>query len=456
MVSTFTRSLTVGIVAAGLLLAAAGCRQAAPPEAETTEAPPEAAEPATGVLTAALATDLPAPTLASPPTLTPLPTALATVTATPTATPTSTPTPAYGFYPPAGRELADLEQFWNGEAEWVLEVADTGLPIGESDTVYVGDGKFWSYLHASFQSAGVMDQCGDPVEFPGCTTRWQSDDAGQSFTLEEPVCLFECAACPCENRRDHIAQQQYPRVFFTEDAGYLAYEFGAYDFLRTTADGLNWSEYAHVEGTWIWTYPYGGCAPYELIGSHPNIYANQEWDCLAGGPPGIYVDGETLYLFVGMGKAPGHMGCYKGDRRLGAAGMVECDNNPLFGADLGYGPVELFGAEANPYFEYRTISSADVVRVGDHYYMSYEGVRGPSNPAVVDNQFALGLARSVSLEIDGPWEKYPDNPIIRDLPGDVGLGHADIVLVDGATYLYTSTDEGKRGRYLLLLKQPDG
>ena len=61
------------------------------------------------------------------------------------------------------------------------------------------------------------------------------------------------------------------------------------------------------------------------------------------------------------------MGCYVGNRYNGAHGLGKCGSNPLFGADLGYGPVELLGAEANPYFDFRTISSADVVRVGDHY-----------------------------------------------------------------------------------------
>ncbi|MCA9976699.1 MAG: hypothetical protein KC413_13145, partial [Anaerolineales bacterium] len=341
------------------------------------------------------------------------------------------------------------EDFWNGRAEFILEIADTGLPIGESDTVYRGGTELWSYLHASDQSAGVVDQCGDPVAFPGCTTRWVSHDAGQSFALEDPVCLFACDSCPCEHLRDQIDQQQYPRVFFTNDEAYLVYEFGAYNYLRTSSDGLTWSDKSHIDGTWIWTYPYGGCAPYELIGFHPNIYSSQEWDCLAGGPPGIYVEGDMLYVFVGLGKAPGHMGCYNGNRFEGAAGMVECENNPLFSANE-YGPVELLGADANPYFDFRTISSADVVRVGDHYYMTYEGVRGPSDPTVVDDQFGLGLARSLTLAIDGPWETYPSNPIIMDLPGNVGVGHADIVIIGEATYLYTATEAGTRGRYVLV------
>ena len=85
--------------------------------------------------------------------------------------------------------------------------------------------------------------------------------------------------------------------------------------------------------------------------------------------------------------------------------------------------------------------------------MTYEGVRGPSSPTVVDDQFALGLARSVGPVIDGPWEKYSGNPIILDLPGNVGVGHGDLVIVDEATYLYTATAAGTRGRYVLVKKE---
>jgi beta-xylosidase len=144
------------------------------------------------------------------------------------------------------------------------------------------------------------------------------------------------------------------------------------------------------------------------------------------------------------------MGCYVGDKRARAEGLRQCASNPLFGAENGYGPLELLESEANPYFEFRTISSADVVRVGDHYYMAYEGVRGPSNVEVVDDQFALGFARSVGPAIDGPWEKYPGNPVIMDLANNWGIGHADIVIVGPATYLYTATSQTTRGRYVLV------
>jgi hypothetical protein len=351
---------------------------------------------------------------------------------------------------PAGREFATLADFWEGRAEWVLEHYDVGLPVGESDTVHRGGSEFWSYLHASGQSAGVVDSCGDPAPFPGCVTLWKSTDGGVSFALEDPVCLFRCAACPCDARRDHTNQQQYPRVFFDGAKGYMVYEWGAATLMRTSSDGLAWSTEARVPGTGAWHVAEGGCTEAESIGEHPNIYSELEYDCLVGAPPGIYIEGDLLYVFVGLGRAPGHMGCYVGSKHAGTAGLRKCMANPLFGAEAGYGPVDVLEAAANPYFEFRTVSSADVVRVRDHYYMAYEGVRGPSDPTVVDDQFGLGFARSVGPAIDGPWEKYPGNPVIMDLANNWGIGHADLVIVGPATYLYTATSQATRGRYVLV------
>ena len=343
-----------------------------------------------------------------------------------------------------------MDNFWVGAAEWVLEEYDVGLPVGESDTVCRGGAEFWSYLHASFESASVVDQCGDPAPFPGCVTLWKSHDGGLHFALESPVCLFPCATCPC-SPADHTKQQQYPRVFFDTDRAYIVYEWGAGTCVRTSTDGINWSAEAHVPGTGQWHAGPGTCTEAESIGEHPNIYSETEYgNCLVGAPPGIYVEGDWLYVFVGLGRDPGHMGCYVSNKYAGAAGLRKCASNPLFGAELGYGPLDARGAAANPYFEFRTISSADVVRVGDHYYMAYEGVRGPSDPAVVDDQFGLGFARSAGPAIDGPWEKYPGNPVIMDVVNNWGIGHADVVIVGPATYLYTATSQTTRGRYVLV------
>jgi hypothetical protein len=393
-------------------------------------------------------TDTPFPTATHTPfpTATPAPPTAIFTPIPPTAVPIAPPLPAFTPVPPAGREFATLDEFWAGNAEWTLDEYDVGLPVGESDTVYRGGTEFWSYLHASFERGSVVDQCGDPAPFPGCVTLWKSADGGRHFTLENPVCLFPCKTCPC-GPTDHTHQQQYPRVFFDTDRAYAVYEWGAGTYMRTSDDGVNWSAEAHVPDTGQW---HGTCTEAESIGEHPNIYVETEFgNCLVGAPPGVYVEGGLLYVFVGLGRDPGHMGCYVGNKYAGAAGLRKCASNPLFGAELGYGPADALGAAANPYFEFRTISSADVVRIGDRYYMAYEGVRGPSDPTVVDNQFALGFARSTGPAIDGPWEKYPGNPVM-DVDNNWGIGHADIVLFGPATYLYTATSQATRGRYVLV------
>lgn len=343
-----------------------------------------------------------------------------------------------------------LEDFWEGRAEWVLTHADVGLPIGESDTLYMGDGVYWSYLHASDQSHGIIDQCGQPVEFPGCLTRWQSDDGGQSFALTTPVCLMTCQACPCDDDRDHITAQQYPRVAFTPELNYLVYEWHAQTILRTSADGLNWSGWSYLRvpgGTWPLSY--APCDPIEQIGPHPHIRGQAD-GCLVGAPPGIFIEGNMIYIFVAAGSAPAHMRCYKGDRFGPLDQLARCENDPLFGGAREYGPIEASGAAANPYFDFRYISSAEVVRVGDRYYMAYEGIRGPDQlERGMDTQFALGFARSLTNQIDGPWERYPGNPVLDNVAFNWGIGHADILVVEGVTILYTATSQTTRGRYEL-------
>ncbi len=101
-------------------------------------------------------------------------------------------------------------------------------------------------------------------------------------------------------------------------------------------------------------------------------------------------------------------------------------------------------------FDCLTGSSAEVVAVGGQFYMLDEGVRGPQAGDAGDTQFALGLARTRQGVIDGPWETSPHNPNLLDLPGNVGVGHADLVVIDGVTYLYTSLDGKQRSRLILV------
>ena len=348
-----------------------------------------------------------------------------------------------------------LDDWWEGRAEWIVDVYDVGLPVGESDTLYLGDGVYWSYLHASDRSAGVRDQCGQPVAFPGCLTRWESTDGGQSFSLPVAVCAIPCEACPCDDQRDHIgidqAAQQYPRVFRTEDGVYLTYEWHAQTILRQSDEGLLWSDWAYLRtpgGTWPSSF--APCSEIERIGAHPNI-RGEVHDCLVGAPPGLFIEGDMLYVFVAAGSAPGHMRCYKGDRKGDLSRLEVCDHDPLFGGAREYGPTDEAGAEANAYFDFRYVSSADVLQVGDRYYMAYEGSRGPDVlERGMDTQFGLGFARTTSPTIDGPWEKFPSNPVIMDMNFNWGVGHADLLVVDGVTIMYTATSRQTRGRYILV------
>lgn len=357
-----------------------------------------------------------------------------------------------------GGEHPTLKDFWEGRAEFKLTVTDTGLPMGESETIIMENGHFWSFVHASDRSAGTLDQCGDPVEFPGCTVIYYSTDEGETFQHEDPpVCQFQCNQCPCSADYDHIDQQQYPDVHYANGVLNLVYEFRGTTQMRTSTDGHNWSTPTHVGDTGIWTLADKPCPPYERIGSHP--FVPHYYECLSGAPPGIYVDGETVYVFAGMGQAPGGMGCYKGHISQPANEFVRCDRNPLFSSASEYGPIELRGKEANAFWDFRTISSAETIAIGHgserRYYMLFEGLRGPGPGDPGDTQFGLGLARSRTAAIDGAWEQYDGNPILVDLPSNIGIGHADIIVHEGQTILYTSLDGVVRSRLDLVWKAPD-
>ena len=355
------------------------------------------------------------------------------------------------MYPPA--VAPTLADFWDGRAQFVMDQADTGLPMGESDTLALTGAALRSYVHASAQSLGVVDQCGGPVAFPGCIVPFHSNDRGRSFAPDSPTCLIPCAACPCDSKRDHIDQQQYPRVermaTTLGEQWLMVYEYRANVILRRSHDGLTWSPPAEIPFTGIWQRWLMPCPAAAAVGPHP--YTPQTYDCLVGSPPGLYIDTlanpPQAYIFVGLGQNPGSMGCYRGPVDAPPNLFRLCNHTPLFTGAATYGPLASTGPDANAHFDFRTVSSAEVVHIGATYYMLYEGVRGPGPGAAGDTQFLLGLARSIEDRIDGPWELYPGNPILLDLPGNVGVGHAEL---DGATYLYTSLDGERRSRLRLI------
>jgi hypothetical protein len=343
-----------------------------------------------------------------------------------------------------------LEDLWMGRAVFALESAYVGLPMGESDTIVMPNGEWRSYLHASYRNGLVHDQCGAPVEFPGCVVLYRSLDGGFTFKNNPPVCQIECKRCPCESKVDHIEQQQYPRVVAARNKFFMTYEWGGRAMLRRSNDGLNWSEPEWVFNTGVWKRWLRACKPHEAIGAHP--FVPYDYECLAGGPSGIFVENDDVYIFVGMGQNPGAMGCFRGKIVQSAYQFKPCRANPLFTGVKNYGPRETTGAAANPFYDFRMSSSADVVKIGERYYLLYEGVRGPGPGDVGDNQFALAMARSQTNRIDAKWERFPGNPLLVDLPGNIGLGHADLVLHNGKTILFTSVNGYSRSRFVLVWK----
>ena len=231
-----------------------------------------------------------------------------TATAAPSRLPTPTPflivqsTPDADAFP----TLADL---WDGRAHFIVDVPVTDLPMGESDTIRLGNGEFWSYLHASERSAGVIDQCGAPVAFPGCTVIYRSDD-GLQFAASRPADLPDRLHPVSVYARDRPRQPTAvsPRLFRR----------------RAPVDGLRIPGPSHAPSLAGWAHLVstgaGGrvhglaplvrdCPAEERIGEHP--FVPFDYECLRGGPPGLVTAGDTLYVFMAQGQNPGAMGCFR-------------------------------------------------------------------------------------------------------------------------------------------------
>jgi LysM repeat protein len=341
-----------------------------------------------------------------------------------------------------------LADFWAGTAEFVRELAQTGLPMGESDSFRLPSGEIVSYYHASERSAGVRDSCGEPVPFPGCVVQVQSTDGGYTFS-QPHTCQFACRTCPCTSWGDQIDQQQYPRIATDGQAWAMVYEYRGGTMLRQSPDGIQWGKAQLLPNSGMWNADYRPCPPIFSMNSHPLL---DEADCLMGGPPGVWVEGGMVYLLVGFGSNPGQMGCWKLAAGADISLATRCSHSPLFVGSPTYGDLAVQGASANPYFDFRHITSAEVSKVGEHYYLLYEGTRGPEVGQSGIDPFGLGLARSVGSEIDGRWEVFTGNPILVNHPGNIGLGHADLLVLDGITYLYTSLDGRARQRLQLVWK----
>jgi hypothetical protein len=138
---------------------------------------------------------------------------------------------------------------------------------------------------------------------------------------------------------------------------------------------------------------------------------------LAGGPPGIFVDGDQLYVFVDLGSCPASIGCIHGNRFEPPAQMRPCDAAPLLYGSGEYGRGKS-GHDANAYMDFRYASSAEVVSSNGSFYMFWEGERG-------GGEWGLNLASSGA--VDARWSKSSLNPALMDAPILNGMGHTDLL-----------------------------
>jgi len=229
---------------------------------------------------------------------------------------------------------------------------------------------------------------------------------------------------------------------------YMVFEHDAQAYLTMSYDGLDWTRPRVNPKSGLWRYSDGPCGPGMKIGPHPSIAT--EYNCMAGGPPGILISGNRLYEFVGLGQNPAHMGCFW-SWLSDVYTLFPCSANPLFTGAMEYGPLDARGPDAAPFFDFRYITSADMLVDENMYYMTFEGIRGPSSPnAGRDDQFALGFARSPV--VSGPWETYHGNPALQGVIDNWGIGHADLIQMNGITYMYTGVQWNTRGRYVLVYK----
>ena len=122
------------------------------------------------------------------------------------------------------------------------------------------------------------------------------------------------------------------------------------------------------------------------------------------------------------------MGCYRGFVGQSAEKFEQCNTPILFSGAQEYGPIEDRGRSTHAFWDFRYISSAEIYPLGEgenrRYYMHYEGIRGPGPFDAGDTQFGVGMARSVTNQLDGPWEKFGGNPILVDSPANIGIGHS--------------------------------
>ncbi len=103
-------------------------------------------------------------------------------------------------------------------------------------------------------------------------------------------------------------------------------------------------------------------------------------------------------------------------------------------------PSQVLNKSAGKMWDDDHIRGRDLKKIGDYYYLLYEGAMGENNRADMPTHYwdSIGLARSKSLT--GPWERHPLNPIIPQQTGDrfdsIWTGWPRTVIKENQVYIF--------------------
>lgn len=123
--------------------------------------------------------------------------------------------------------------------------------------------------------------------------------------------------------------------------------------------------------------------------------------------------------------------------------------------DTSQQPIFLITNDPNSW-EKNLVEAPWMIQRGSYLYLFYGGGGGYDTPG-----YSVGVARSTSGLLTGPWEKNSANPVLRTFPGGgtqgsplhYGPGHTSVILSNDGTFAYLYAAWGpaqKGGRNLML------
>jgi predicted GH43/DUF377 family glycosyl hydrolase len=210
----------------------------------------------------------------------------------------------------------------------------------------------------------------------------------------------------------------FPSVLKRDGTWYMLYE-GASDSslaingelrLAVSADGKKWQK--HPDPVWV---------------------PSADWQIENVGTPTLWEEDGTWYvIYHGYDGAKLQLGVLTGSDLFA---LTPANGNQ---------PVLVTGSDPND-FDSGTIGKRSIRKEGGVYYMVYEGSTA-IHPQLGwgGAHWGIGLARSYDLI---HWEKFPDNPILRN--PELGFGHDGPEFVetpDGKLHIYFRNSSGSTSR----------